>query len=193
MVGGCDARDTCRTWEGPLIHPDPYRGFGAWLPVRPDTLVIACSDGRLQEATDDFLSNHLQVTRYDRFYVPGGAGALASSGRDFIRARQLRRECRYLVDLHGVQRIVMLFHGPAPAGPMEAACADYRRKLPWATVAELRRRQELDAEELSEIRDEWADAADVAFYRCEVDGQGLVRFAALAGDERAADPSGSAR
>src|SRR4026209_2489832 len=62
--------------------------FGQWLPDRPSTLVIACSDGRLQEATDEFLAHHLQVTRYDRFYVPGGAGALAASGRDFLRAQQ---------------------------------------------------------------------------------------------------------
>ena len=102
--------------------------FGQWLPDRPNTLVIACSDGRLQEATDEFLAHHLQVTRYDRFYVPGGAGALAASGRDFLRAQQIRRECRYLVEL-----------------------------------------QEQDAEELRGRCDEWAGAAAVAIYQCEVD------------------------
>lgn len=105
--------------------------FGAWWPDRPSTLVVACSDGRLQEATDEFLGHHLQVTRYDRFYVPGGGGALFASGRDFLRAQQLRRECRYLVELHAVQHIVLLFHGPSVDGPIVAACADYRRKLPW--------------------------------------------------------------
>jgi hypothetical protein len=129
--------------------------FGEWLPDRPNTLVIACSDGRLQEATDELLTHHLQVTRYDRFYVPGGAGALAASGRDFLRAQQIRRECRYLVELHAVRHIVMLFHGPTRDGPLGAACADYRRKLPWASVAELRARQEQDAEELGRIREDW--------------------------------------
>src|SRR5512132_2639198 len=100
--------------------------FGQWLADRPSTLVIACSDGRLQEATDEFLARRLRVTRYDRFYVPGGAGALAASGRDFLRAEQMRRECRYLVDLHRVERIVLLFHGPTADGALEAACADYR-------------------------------------------------------------------
>ena len=38
--------------------------FGEWLPDRPNTLVIACSDGRLQEATDEFLAHHLQVALY---------------------------------------------------------------------------------------------------------------------------------
>ena len=154
---------------------------GIWSPDRPSTLVIACSDGRLQEATDEFLADHLRVTRYDRFYVPGGAGALTASGRDFLRAQQIRRECRYLVELHGVRHIVMLFHGPAKDGPVAAACADYRRKLPWASVRELRGRQELDAEELDRIREDWAGKAAVAMYRCEVDGVGVVRFATLAG------------
>lgn len=158
--------------------------FGEWSSDRPSTLVIACSDGRLQEATDEFLAHQLQVTRYDRFYVPGGAGALASTGRDFLRAQQLRRECRYLVELHAVRHIVMLFHGPTMDGPLAAACADYRRKLPWASVAELRLRQEQDAEELSRTREDWASAAAVAMYRCEVDGRGVIHFADLAGDAR---------
>jgi hypothetical protein len=46
------------------------RAFGEWSPDRPNTLVIACSDGRLQEATDEFLAHPLQVTSYDRFYGP---------------------------------------------------------------------------------------------------------------------------
>ena len=158
--------------------------FGQWLPERPSTLVIACSDGRLQEATDEFLREQLRVTRYDRFYVPGGAGALTASGRDFMRAQQIRRECRYLVDLHAVRHIVLLFHGPTSDGPIAAACADYRRKLPWASVTELRGRQEQDAEELRERHDEWAGSAVVAIYRCEVDPDGTIRFTELAGSAR---------
>jgi len=163
-----------------LTEPVIPIAFGEWSPDRPDTLVIACSDGRLQEATDEFLANVLQVTRYDRFYVPGGAGALASSGRDFLRAQQVRRECRYLVELHGVRNIVMLFHGPTIDGPPAAACADYRRKLPWASVTELRIRQERDAEELSRTCEEWAGDAEVVMYRCEVDSRGAIHFAPLA-------------
>jgi hypothetical protein len=59
-----------------------------WTPARPNALVVACSDGRLQEATDAFLEREFKITRYDRFYVPGGGGALASSGADPVRAQQ---------------------------------------------------------------------------------------------------------
>jgi hypothetical protein len=75
----------------------------------------------------------------------------------------------------------MLFHAPTRDGPLAAACADYRRKLPWASVTELRSRQERDAEELNQTRDDWAGAAAVMMYRCEVDSRGAIRFANLAG------------
>ena len=93
-----------------------------WTPARPNALVIACSDGRLQEATDAFLAREFKITRYDRFYVPGGGGALASSGTDPVRAQQMCAECKYLVDLHAVRRVIALFHGPSAAGRIEAAC-----------------------------------------------------------------------
>jgi hypothetical protein len=142
-------------------------------------MVVACSDGRLQEATDEFLARELQIIRYDRFYVPGGGGALASSGTDPVRAQQMCAECKYLVELHAVKRVIALFHGPSAAGRIEAACADYRRKLPWAPIAELRARQEQDAVDLLTRRREWASDAGVLLYRCEVDAGGALTFVNL--------------
>ena len=150
-----------------------------WTPARPNALVVACSDGRLQEATDDFLASEFKITRYDRFYVPGGGGALASSGADPVRAQQMCTECRYLVELHAVKRVILLFHGPSATGRIEAACADYRRKLPWANLAELRARQEADAADLLGRRREWAGEAGVLLYRCEVDSAGALTFVNL--------------
>ena len=153
---------------------------GQWSPARPNVLVVACSDGRLQEATDVFLANELGVVRYDRFYVPGGAGALVASGYDFARAQQMRRECRYLIQLHGIGRIVLLMHGPVAGGPAEAACADYRRKLPRASVEQLREQQAVDANELLRQRAKWAGLATVVVYRCEIDIGGAITFVDLA-------------
>jgi len=142
-------------------------------------LVVACSDGRLQEATDAFLASEFKITRYDRFYVPGGGGALASSGADPVRAQQMCAECKYLVELHAVKRVILLFHGPSATGRIEAACADYRRKLPWATLVELRAQQEADAVDLLKRRREWASDAGVLLYRCEVDATGRLAFVNL--------------
>jgi hypothetical protein len=155
--------------------------FGRWSPERPHTLVVACSDGRLQEATDAFLHGPLGLVQFDRFYMPGGGGALAASGRDFIRAEHLRRECQYLVELHDVRRVLLLFHGPAENGPVEATCADYRRKMSWAKPADIRAQQLTDAAELVQNRLMWAGNATVSVYHCEVDAKHEVEFHHIAG------------
>jgi hypothetical protein len=153
-----------------------------WSAVRPRVLVVACSDGRLQEITDEFLRRKCAITHYDRLYVPGGAGALSASGRDFMRAQQLQQECKYLVHLHGVEHVIALFHAPAVDGPAEAVCADYRRKFEWATPAEIRAQQEEDARELLRYRDEWAARAAVSIYRGEVNAAGDLAFVQLHAD-----------
>ena len=153
--------------------------YGAWNPDRPHAMVVACSDGRLQEPTDAFLERELGLTHFDRLYIPGGAGALAASDRDVFRAQQLRFECKYLVQLHHVERVILLFHGPAVHGPEEALCADYRRKMPWAAMDAIRERQARDAAELMKMRWEWAADAAVAIYRCEITIGRTVDFVAL--------------
>jgi hypothetical protein len=155
------------------------RVFGQWTFDRPHTLVVACSDGRLQEATDEFLHSHLGLAQFDRFYVPGGGGALSASDREVFRAQHLRGECRYLIELHQVKQVILLFHGPSVDGPAEAVCADYRRKLPWASPELLRQRQARDAVELLQLRVEWTAGAAVDVYRCEVGATGAVTFRAL--------------
>lgn len=147
-----------------------------WREDRPNVLVVACSDGRLQEVTDDFLSAGLGITRYDRFYAPGGAGALSASGRDFSRARQMRQECRYLVELHKVGSVILLFHGPAEPGPAAALCADYRRKMPFASAKDVLVRQSEDARELLKTSQEFASEASIDVYRCEVHPDGRAEF-----------------
>ena len=157
----------------------PDGSFGRWEAKRPHTMVVACSDGRLQSATDAFLEQSLGLSEFDRLYVPGGGGALAASDRDVFRAQQIRHECKYLVQLHEVREVILLFHGPAPGGPSEAVCADYKRKLPWASAELLRERQARDAAELIQLRGEWAADAAVALYRCEVGPDRTISFREL--------------
>jgi len=156
-----------------------------WVSTRPHVLVIACSDGRLQTATDEFLSRHMAVVDYDRLYMPGGAGALCASGRDFMRAHQMQQECRLLIEVHQVEKVIALFHGPGPDGPAEAICADYRRKMEWGTPQQVRERQSEDARELLAERWQWAGKAKVWMFRCEVEAAGNLRFATLHADDPA--------
>src|SRR6185503_20508071 len=104
----------------------------------------------------------LAIVDYDRLYLPGGAGALCPSGRDFMRAHQIQQECRLLIDAHSVENVIALFHGPAPDGPPEAVCADYRRKMSWATPLQCREKQNDDARELLAERWQWAGKARVS-------------------------------
>ena len=164
-----------------------------WNSERPHVLVVACSDGRLQVATDAFLGHHLGVSDYDRLYVPGGGGALSPSGRDFIRASQHQQECRTLVEVHDVEAIVLLLHGPAADGPKESVCADYARKQPYATVAQVRAQQEKDVAELLEARWQWAGAAAVAVYRCEISAERSLSFVTLHADRGFAASAAAAR
>ena len=150
-----------------------------WNDERPRILVIACSDGRLQENVDDFLQNHLGITRYDRLYTPGGPGALAMSGVEFLRAEQFRRECEFLVAAHRVEEVFLIFHGPAEGGPDAASCADYRRKFPRQSSEELRDQQERDAAELLRRGFGWHDPVRVHIWRCEVTAGEGVQFVNL--------------
>jgi hypothetical protein len=159
-----------------------YRGEGSWDSELPRTLVVCCSDGRFQQEVDDFLNDHLGIARYDRLYVPGGAGALASSGIEFTRAHSIRKECEFLIAAHGIEQIILLFHGPATDGPDEAICGDYRRILPTSSAKEISRMQEQDSMEI--LRERLLSSVAIRIYRCEVTSDGAVQFVPSGGRDR---------
>ncbi len=150
-----------------------YTARSRWIGDRPRTLVVGCSDGRLQQAVDEFLHEHLGIAQYDRCYVPGGAGALTPGGLEFTRASQMRKECSFLIQAHGIERTILMFHGPAPGGPGDAVCGDYRRRFPSKSVDELTERQNADAREI--VRSGLA-GVPLEIYRCEATGGGDIRF-----------------
>jgi len=147
---------------------------------RPHVLVVACSDGRYQNVLDDFLRNHLGITDYDRVYIAGGPGALASSSLSYFRGDQFRQETAFLIERHGIERIVLIFHGPLlDGGPKEAVCADYDRKMPYASPAEIHAQHEKDLKEvLRDIRKMNA-ALQIQIFRAEVRSDLRVQFTPL--------------
>lgn len=156
---------------------DTFISQTIWNDTRPRVLVIACSDGRLQEAVDEYLQS-LGITRYDRLYAPGGPGALAASGFEYMRAGQFRKECEFLVTAHKIEEVILLFHGPAPDGPAVSLCADYVRKLPVPTAArvDLQQRQDIPAI----LHDVFSsDSIRIRIIRCEVRGDGRIQFVPL--------------
>jgi hypothetical protein len=174
-------------------HGVVYRSNQQWNSERPRILVIACSDGRLQEEVDAFLLKHLHIAHYDRLYLPGGPGALAYSGGELSRAAQQRRECLFLIQAHKIERVILLFHGPSADGPDVASCADYARKLPGISAAQIRAQQEADVVELVRWRGEWGGRAHLHAYRCEITAEDGVQFAALTALPREELDTGSLR
>lgn len=181
IAGNSDA--TVPTIDVALVPPDStpeviFVGQEAWQRSRPRTLVVACSDGRLQKSIDEFLERRLGVVDYDRLYAPGGPGVLASGSAD-VKTDQFRRELRFLVQAHSIEEIVLLFHGAHSSGPHDAICAHYKRLLPAASRQEILRQQFRDAGEALRLIAEIAPTVQVHLFRAEVWGDGTIHFVDL--------------
>ncbi len=71
---------------------------------------IYCSDGRFGEQFDDFLHNGLELPRYDRLAVPGGAACLAGHFQSLWEELGLIDQFRFLLKVHGIERVVLIAH-----------------------------------------------------------------------------------
>ena len=154
-----------------------YVSTEAWQFDRPHVLVVACSDGRYQKALDEFLQRHLDITDYDRMYVPGGPGALASSTLSYFRGDQFRQETEFLIERHGIERVLLIVHGPLlDGGPPEATCADYDRKMPYAPRAEIHAQHEKDLLEVLRSIRQQNPGLFIEMFRAEVRSDYRVQF-----------------
>ena len=149
----------------------------SWDSSFPTALVVACSDGRTHAPLATFLHDELHIHRYDRLYVPGGAGALAPSGIEFTRAHRYRSECQFLIQAHQLDTVVLLFHGPAADASSDALCGDYRRKFPNASNADIRHAQDHDLADI--LRLELWHNVRIIVARHEVTQEGRVQFTTL--------------
>lgn len=146
-----------------------------WKEDRPRVLVVACSDGRLQEALDDFLHESLGIFEYDRLYLPGGPGALACSGYEYARSDRHRQEFRFLLEAHMIEEVLLIFHGPSMDGPEGAACADYRRSMGNVSISRIREEQAKDAREVLRTAFGFLSPVTKIFY-CEVQRDASIKF-----------------
>ncbi len=158
----------------------PFVSSYLWEKSRPRILIIACSDGRYQQSLDDFLYRHLGITHYDRLYAPGGPGALAPSTFSYFRGEQFRQESAFLIDAHSLEEIIFIFHGPVEhGGPLEATCADYRRKMHSARTAEIYKQQETDLQEAAQAAVKANKNIHMRAFRAEVRADMHVEFVPL--------------
>jgi hypothetical protein len=79
-----------------------------------------CSDGRVGEHFDDFMSDGLKLPRYDRLALPGGPACLAGYTEARLEEEGVIDELRFLVTAHKLTRIVLIQH---------EGCAFYQNRL----------------------------------------------------------------
>ncbi len=155
-----------------------FQGNEQWNSARPRTLVVACSDGRLQKSIDEFLELELGVVDYDRLYAPGGPGLLGRGTSD-LNTDQIQRELMFLMHAHRIEEIVMLFHGADRTGPDDSVCAHYKRLMPGATRKQIAHQQHTDATFAMRMVVKVAPSVKVHVYRAEVSADGSVHFVNL--------------
>jgi len=131
-----------------MTETRPFHVQKPWEPMRPHVLVVACSDGRLQEPLDDFLNSALGIVNYDRLYLPGGPASLSPSASEYTRLASVTKEFHFLLDAHQIETVILTYHCSAEDGPEDAVCADYRRMYASYTAERIRKQQELDTEQI---------------------------------------------
>src|SRR6186997_30832 len=88
----------------------PWRSSLPFTHERIGAAAIYCSDGRYNEQFDEFLHTRLELPRYDRLAIPGGAAALAGHFAAYREEDSLRDQLRFLIVAHELERIVLIAH-----------------------------------------------------------------------------------
>lgn len=104
----------------PASAPSNYESQRPYDTRRIHAAAIYCSDGRIGEHFDDFLSNGLSLPRYDRVALPGGPACLAGHPQANLEQQGVSDELRFLVEVHGLKRVILIAH---------QACAFYGTRL----------------------------------------------------------------
>jgi hypothetical protein len=97
-----------------------YESRAPYEKRRIHAAAIYCSDGRIGEHFDDFLSNGLSLPRYDRVALPGGPACLAGHPQAHLEEQGVIDELSFLVSVHGLKRVVLIAH---------QGCAFYATRL----------------------------------------------------------------
>jgi hypothetical protein len=91
-------------------HCEGYESRHPYDEARIGAAAIYCSDGRVGAHFDDFLQGGLELPRYDRVALPGGAACLAGHPEAHLEEQGVIDELHFLVEAHGLQRVVLVAH-----------------------------------------------------------------------------------
>jgi hypothetical protein len=130
---------------------------------------VYCSDGRFGEHFDDFLHNALELPRYDRLAVPGGAACLAGHFLAHREEEGLSEQLRFLITAHGIERVVLIAHQD---------CAFYTERLHVAAFR-LETQQQEDLQAAVERLRSFDRRLTVDAYFARKQADGTIRFESL--------------
>jgi hypothetical protein len=132
---------------------------------------VYCSDGRFGEFFDDFLHNALELPRYDRLAVPGGAACLAGHFLVHREEEGVFEQLRFLIQVHGIERVVLIAHQD---------CAFYTERL-HVSPFKLEMQQREDMEAAVRRIHSFAPNLSVEAYFAHKHENGTVRFTSMRG------------
>lgn len=145
---------------GMSATPGPWRAPTPFTAARIGAVAIYCSDGRYGDQFDEFLHQRLGLPRYDRLAIPGGAAVLANHLTTYREQDALLDQLRFLVEAHGLERVVLIAH---------QNCVFYIKRL-YTAENRLRWQQEEDLARAAEAVRSVSSRLSVASYFAALDG-----------------------
>jgi hypothetical protein len=124
--------------------PQLYDSVVPFEEARIGAAAVYCSDGRFGEQFDDFLQQVLQLPRYDRLAIPGGAAALAGHFAAYREGDMVADQLRFLVEVHDLRRVVLIAHED---------CAFYTKRLEISAIDLLQTQREDLAKAARRVRE----------------------------------------
>ena len=147
------------------------RRYGSPVPFeenRSGVVAVYCSDGRFGEQCDDLLHHALELPRYDRLVVPGGAACLAGYVASHREESALMSQLEFLIEAHALHHVVLIAHQD---------CAFYTSRLRVPHINLLTRQTEDMAKAADRVR-ELGRHLDVSKFFAHVNGD-VVDFEQL--------------
>ncbi|MEM6316009.1 MAG: carbonic anhydrase [Planctomycetota bacterium] len=142
--------------------PDRYRSRQAQPTTAIHAAAIYCSDGRIGEHVDDFMTNALDLPHYDRIAVPGGPAALVARPDAALPPERMLGELRFLIEAHNLQRIVLIQHDD---------CGFYHARVKETDIEAVQRR---DVDELAALLRKSTGIENIRGYFARFTDDGMV-------------------
>ena len=139
-------------------------------PNRVRAVAVYCSDGRFCEQVDELLHQNLQLPRYDRLAVPGGAACLAGHFETYREEEAIVEQLQFLLTVHQVRRVVLIAHD---------GCAYYSERLRVSALQRESKQRDDMLKAIRRVRTLDFDL-DVQAYFARLDGS-KVRFELVQG------------